>query len=173
MARGVNKVILIGNLGADPEIRSTTTGNAIANLRVATSIGWKDKDTQENKEITEWHRVIFFNRLAEIARDYLRKGSKIYVEGRIQTRKWQDQSGGERYTTEIIGNDLQMLDTRGAGAGSMQDANDMNFEGSYSGPEMYQNNSRGRSSQINPGHTPANTKEATSFEEDFDDDIPF
>ncbi len=114
MARGINKVILIGNLGADPEVRYMTNGEAVANLSVATSEGWKDKETGENKERTEWHRVVFYRRLAEIAGEYLKKGSKVYVEGKIRTRKWQDQSGQDRYTTEIYGDELQMLDRAGA-----------------------------------------------------------
>jgi single-strand DNA-binding protein len=117
MARGINKVILIGNLGADPEVRYTTSGGAVANLRLATSESWKDKQTGENREQTEWHRLVMFGRLGEIAGEYLKKGSKIYVEGRIQTRKWQDRDGNDRYTTEIVANDMQMLDGRGEGGG--------------------------------------------------------
>ena len=117
MARGINKVILVGNLGADPETRYTASGSAISNIRLATSESWRDKQTGENQERTEWHRVVFFNRLAEIAGEYLRKGSQVYVEGSLRTRKWQDQSGQDRYTTEIVGNEMQMLDARGAGGG--------------------------------------------------------
>jgi single-strand DNA-binding protein len=118
MARGVNKVILIGNLGKDPEVRYTPSGTAIANITIATSESWKDKQTGENVERTEWHRVVFYQRLAEIAGEYLRKGSKVYVEGRLQTRKWQDKTTGQdRYTTEIIGDSMQMLDSKG-GTGS-------------------------------------------------------
>jgi single-strand DNA-binding protein len=102
MARGVNKVILIGNLGTDPEVRYMPNGQAVANLSIATSESWKDKDTGEQKEMTEWHRVVMYRRLAEIAGEYLRKGSKVYIEGKIRTRKWSDQSGQDRYTTEII-----------------------------------------------------------------------
>jgi single-strand DNA-binding protein len=116
-SRGVNKVILVGNLGNDPETRYTQAGAAITNVSVATSETWKDKQTGQPQERTEWHRVVFFNRLAEIAGEYLRKGSKIYVEGSLRTRKWQDQSGQDRYTTEIVGNEMQMLDSRGAGGG--------------------------------------------------------
>jgi len=112
MARGINKVILIGNLGAVPDIRFTQAGGAVANLRLATSESWRDKNTGETQERTEWHRIVLFGRLGEIARDYLKKGSKVYVEGRLQTRKWQDQNGQDRYTTEIICNELQMLDGR-------------------------------------------------------------
>ncbi len=110
MARGINKVILIGNLGADPEVRYNATGGAIANITIATSESWTDKQTNEKKEVTEWHRVVIYQRLAEIAGEYLKKGSKVYIEGRLRTRKWQDNQGVERYTTEIIANDLQMLD---------------------------------------------------------------
>ncbi|UNY40544.1 ssDNA-binding protein [Pararheinheimera phage vB_PsoM_KLER1-1] len=125
MARGVNKVILIGNLGTDPEVRYMPTGGAVANLTLATSESWTDKDTGEKKESTEWHRLVIYNRLAEVAGDYLRKGSKIYAEGKLKTRKWTDQQGVERYTTEIAVNELQMLDgapaaSAGAVAGAGQ-----------------------------------------------------
>jgi single-strand DNA-binding protein len=110
MSRGVNKVILIGNIGQDPEVKYTPAGTAITNISVATSETWKDKQTGEAQERTEWHRVVFFNRLAEIAGEYLRKGSKVYVEGALRTRKWQDAQGVERFTTEIVGNEMQMLD---------------------------------------------------------------
>ncbi len=116
MARGVNKVILIGNLGADPEVRYMPSGGAVANVRLATSEQWKDKQSGEMQERTEWHRVVFYGRLAEIAGEYLRKGSKIYAEGRLQTRKWQDNQGMDRYTTEIVANEMQMLDSRGGTA---------------------------------------------------------
>ncbi len=115
MARGINKAILIGNLGADPEIRHTQGGNAVANLSLATSETWRDKSTGETRENTEWHRVVMFGRLGEIAGEYLKKGSKVYIEGRLQTRKWQDRDGNDRYTTEIVGNEMQMLDSRGGG----------------------------------------------------------
>ncbi|MEH8022258.1 MULTISPECIES: single-stranded DNA-binding protein [Rheinheimera] len=113
MARGINKVILIGNLGTDPEVRYMPQGGAVANLTVATSESWTDKASNEKKEQTEWHRVVIYQRLAEIAGEYLRKGSKVYIEGKLKTRKWQDKDGVERYTTEIIANELQMLDGRG------------------------------------------------------------
>lgn len=115
MARGVNKVILVGNLGADPETKYTAGGAAITNIRVATSESWRDKQTGENQERTEWHRIVFFNRLAEIAGEYLRKGSQVYIEGKLQTRKWQDQSGQDRYSTEIVANEMQMLGSREGG----------------------------------------------------------
>lgn len=118
MSRGINKVILIGHLGADPEIRYMPSGSAVGNVSIATSESWKDKQTGEMQDRTEWHRVCFFNRLAEIVGEYCRKGSKIYIEGRLQTRKWQDQAGVERYTTEIIANEMQMLDGKGGQPGA-------------------------------------------------------
>lgn len=147
MARGVNKVILIGNLGKDPEVRYTPSGAAIANITLATSESWKDKQTGENVERTEWHRVVFYQRLAEVAGEYLRKGAKVYVEGRLQTRKWQDKnSGQDRYTTEIIADSMQMLDSKG---------------GSSSG-----------SSYEKPTAAHSTTESAPALET-FDDDIPF
>ena len=116
MARGVNKAILVGHLGRDPEMRYTAGGDAVANFSVATTEGWKDKQTGENTEKTEWHRVVMFRRLAEIAGEYLKKGSQVYIEGRLQTRKWQDQNGQDRYTTEIVANEMQMLGSKGGGA---------------------------------------------------------
>lgn len=115
MARGVNKVILIGNLGADPEVRFMPSGGAVANLRIATSESWKDKQTGEQHERTEWHTVVLFNRLGEIAGEYLKKGSKVFIEGSLRTRKWQDKTGQDRYTTEIVGSEMQMLDSKGGG----------------------------------------------------------
>ena len=117
MARGLNKVMLIGNLGADPETRYTTGNSAITNIRLATAESWRDKDSGDLQERTEWHRVVFFGRLAEIAAEYLRKGSQVYIEGRLQTRKWQDQNGQDRYSTEIVAGEMQMLGGRG-GAGA-------------------------------------------------------
>lgn len=151
MARGVNKVILIGHLGQDPQQRAMPSGKAVVNLRLATSDQWRDKQTGEQKEATEWHNVVMFDRLAEIAAEYLRKGSHIYVEGRIRTRKWQDKEGQDRYTTEIVANEMQMLGGRsqsGAGAGATQD----------------------RAPQRQP--EPARS-EAAGVAESFDDDIPF
>ena len=147
MARGINKVILIGNVGADPEVRYATNGNAITTISIATSESWKDKTSGEMQERTEWHRVVFFNRLAEIAGEYLKKGSKVYAEGSLRTRKWQDQSGADRYTTEIVANSMQMLDSRNGGDSS---------------PSMNQ-------SAPKPAAAPANNT-ATA---EFDDDIPF
>ena len=145
MARGINKVILVGNLGADPETRYMPSGSAVTNLSVATSESWKDKQTGEQKDRTEWHKVAMFNRLAEIAAEYLRKGSQVYIEGKLRTRKWQDRDGNDRYTTEIIADEMQMLGGRGGGGGSAP----MNQDpGSSSAPP-----------QAGP--------------DDFDDDIPF
>ena len=155
MARGVNKVILVGNLGQDPEVKYMPSGQAVCNISIATTDSWSDKSTGEKQERTEWHRIVFFRRLAEIAGEYLRKGSQVYVEGRLQTRKWQDQSGADRYTTEIIANEMQMLGGRGGNAGSGYDAPPMD-EGFAGGS----------------GSKPA-TKSAPSTADDFDDDIPF
>ena len=113
MSRGLNKVMVIGNLGRDPEMRYLPSGEPVANLAIATSESWKDKNSGEKVEKTEWHRVVLFNRLAEVVGQYLHKGSKIYIEGRLRTNKWQDKQGQDRYTTEIIANDMQMLDSRG------------------------------------------------------------
>jgi single-strand DNA-binding protein len=147
MARGVNKVILIGNLGADPEVKYTPSGSAVANLRLATTESRRDKQSGEQQEHTEWHRLVMFGRLAEIAGEYLRKGSQIYVEGRIQTRKWQDRDGNDRYTTEIVANEMQML-------GGRQGMGTPAYEGEGE-------------SQSRPAAAPST---ATA---DFDDDIPF
>ena len=162
MARGINKAILIGNLGKDPETRYSANGNAITNVTVATNESWKDK-SGEMQERTEWHRVVFFNRLAEIAAEYLRKGSTIYLEGRIQTRKWQGQDGQDRYTTEIVASEMQMLGARGgAGGGGMpDDSDDRGSSGSRSGGG---GSSGGGGQSKPPPAAPA---------EDFDDDIPF
>ena len=128
-SRGVNKVILVGNLGVDPEVRYTQSGSPVANLRIATSERWKDKQSGEPQERTEWHRVVLFGRLGEIAEQYLRKGSQVYIEGRLQTRKWQGQDGQDRYTTEIVGNDMQMLGGRGGDGGASSRGS-----GSYDSP---------------------------------------
>ena len=159
MARGVNKVILIGNLGADPETRAMPSGSSVANLRIATSESWRDKQTGEQQERTEWHRVALFGRLAEIAGEYLRKGSQVYIEGSLRTRKWQDKQGNERYSTEIIGNELQMLGGRGGGGG---------------GPPGAAAESGARAGGAQP--TPAYSEESGgggARSEEFDDDIPF
>jgi len=150
MARGINKVILIGNLGADPETRSMPSGMNVTNLRIATSESWKDKQTGEMQERTEWHSVAMFGRLAEISAQYLRKGSQVYIEGRLRTRKWQDKEGRDRYTTEIVADEMQMLGGRGGG-GAGGGASDR----APSRPE------------------PAETASGASGSEPFDDDIPF
>lgn len=153
-SRGINKVIIVGNLGRDPEVRYTPNGSAVATLNVATSAAWKDKDGQLQEQ-TEWHRVVFFSRLAEIAGEYLKKGAKIYVEGRLKTRKWQDKDAQDHYTTEIIGNEMQMLDGR-----SNSPANEPS-EAAYAGDRE-----RGQKQEASPS--------ASSLSEDnFDDDIPF
>ncbi|MYK41564.1 MAG: single-stranded DNA-binding protein [Gemmatimonadetes bacterium] len=127
MARGVNKVILIGNLGSDPEVRYTPDGVPVANFNLATSESWNDRNTGERQERTEWHRLVLWRKLAEIAGQYLKKGAKIYVEGKLQTRSWDDQSGQKRYTTEIVVNDMQMLDSRGEGGGSGRGGRDADY----------------------------------------------
>ncbi len=165
MARGINKVILIGNLGKDPEVRYMPSGAAVANLTIATSESWKDKQTGESQERTEWHRVSMFGRLGEIAGEYLRKGSKVYIEGRLQTRKWQDQNGQDRYTTEIVANDMQMLDTRGgAQTGGMP-------AGAAAAGGSNPTQQAGFPPQ-NKQSAPTATSSADNFA-DFDDDIPF
>ena len=123
MSRGVNKVILVGNLGQKPEMRYTATQSAVANISIATTESWKDKESGEMRDKTEWHRVVYFGKLAEIAEQYLDKGSKLYVEGKLQTRKWQDQAGNDRYTTEVLGQELTMLDSRGESSGSSYESN--------------------------------------------------
>ncbi len=155
MARGINKAIIVGNLGRDPEVRYSANGTAITNVTVATSDVWKDKSTGENQERTEWHRVVFFGRLAEVAAEYLKKGSQVYLEGRIQTRKWQDQNGQDRFTTEIVASEMQMLGARG-GAGEPQ----------------YQNVSGGGRRAQDAGGGGASPGGGPEFD-DFDDDIPF
>jgi single-strand DNA-binding protein len=160
MARGVNKVILIGNLGQDPEVKYMPSGGAVTNVTIATSETWKDKSSGEKQERTEWHRVVFFQRLAEIAGEYLKKGSKVYVEGRLQTRKWQDKDGQDRYTTEIIASEMQMLDGRGAGAGG----------GGMGGGDYNQSS---QSSQPSRQSSPAPSGGNGGGFDDFDDDIPF
>jgi single-strand DNA-binding protein len=124
-SKGVNKVILVGNLGSDPDVRYMPNGNAVANISLATSQSWKDKNTGEQQEKTEWHRVVFFNRLAEIVEQYVKKGSKLYVEGRLQTRSWE-QDGVKRYTTEIVASEMQMLDSRGQPGGQPQEPSQQN-----------------------------------------------
>jgi single-strand DNA-binding protein len=165
MARGVNKVIIIGNLGADPETRAMPSGTTVANLRVATSESWRDKQTGEQQERTEWHRVALFGRLAEVAGEYLRKGSQVYIEGSLRTRKWQDKQGNERYSTEIVGNDMQMLGSRGGGAGGAAGGG-----GGMGTP----GGGGGRESGGEEGGSPARGGGGGGGGgEEFDDDIPF
>ena len=162
----LNKVTLIGRLGADPEVRYMPSGGAVTNIGLATTRRWKDRQSGERREETEWHRVAFFNRIAEIAGEYLRKGSLVYIEGRIRTRKWQDQNGQDRYTTEIIAEQMQMLDSKSGGTSNF---NDDQSSSNYNAPQQ----------QAAPTPKPAannqqaqNTPPPASYE-DFDDDIPF
>lgn len=153
MSRGVNKVILIGNLGQDPESRVMQNGNAVTTLSIATSESWTDKATNQKQERTEWHRVVLFNRLGEVAAQYLKKGSKVYIEGSLRTRKWQDQSGVEKYTTEIVASNMQMLDSRQQDGGQYQQAPpQQNYQ-----QQGYQQQPQGQQSN----------------NLDFDDDVPF
>ena len=154
MARGLNKVMLIGNLGADPEIRYTAGGAAVANVRLATADSWRDKDSGETQERTEWHRVVFFGRLAEIVEQYVKKGSQIYIEGRLQTRKWQDKEGNEKSSTEIVASEMQMLGGRGGAGGGGAERSGANVGGG---------GSRSDSAPRGQAEPPM----------DFDDDIPF
>lgn len=174
MARGINKVILIGNLGADPETRYMPSGNAVCNVTLATTDSWKDRNTGQQQERTEWHRVVFFGRLAEIAGQYLRKGSKVYIEGRLQTREWE-KDGVKRYTTEVVvdmGGQMQMLDSRGGDAGG-------NYEQSQGGYPQRASQQQAPQQQPQPAERPAPAAQmppepasAPSFD-NFDDDIPF
>jgi single-strand DNA-binding protein len=171
MARGINKVILIGNLGADPETRAMPSGMTVANIRVATSENWKDKQSGENKERTEWHNVVFFNRLAEIAGEYLHKGSKVYIEGSLRTRKWQDKSGNDRYTTEIIANEMQMLDSRGGGMGGGGGGESGGSSGGGRGRQ--QSNAPDDYDQGGPPSGGGGGGGSDKGGGEFDDDIPF
>ncbi len=155
MARGINKVILVGNLGQDPETRYMPSGGAVTNFTLATNESWKDKQTGEQKDRTEWHKVAMFNRLAEVAAEYLRKGSQVYVEGKLRTRKWQDRDGNDRYTTEVIADEMQMLGGRGGGGGS------------YSSGSGSNGGSGGGS------NAPSGGGQSAPPADDFDDDIPF
>ena len=170
----LNKVTLIGNLGADPEVRYMPTGGAVTNIRLATTERWKDKQTGERRESVEWHRVVFFNRLAEIAGEYLRKGSQVYIEGRIRTQKWQDQSGQDRYTTEIVAAEMKMLGSRSGGTAPLGNSSPAQTQShppaASPAPSNPVSNSASQSqsqSQSMPEQPPA-----TAYE-DFDDDIPF
>lgn len=160
MARGINKVILIGNLGQDPETRTTPGGTTVTNLRLATSESWRDKTSGEMKEQTEWHTIVMWGRLGEIGAEYLRKGSQVYIEGRLQTRKWQDKSGNDRYTTEVVASEMQMLGSRGGSGGAATETRDRReppAEGAAQGP----------------GGTGETGRQAAAPAGDFDDDIPF
>ena len=164
MARGINKVILIGHLGADPETRAMPSGMQVANLRLATTESWKDKTSGEQQERTEWHSVALFGRLGEIAAEYLRKGSQVYIEGRLRTRKWQDKEGRDRYTTEIVGNEMQMLGGRGGGAaGAAAGGASGGYAGGYAeaGPRS------------EPSENVSAGAGAGASHQEFDDDIPF
>ena len=156
-SRGVNKVILVGNLGNDPETRAFPSGDMVTNITLATSETWKDKQTGQPQERTEWHRVVFHRRLAEIAGEYLHKGSKVYIEGSLKTRKWQGKDGQDRYTTEIVAREMQMLDSRGSGQGNY------NQGGGQAAPAQ---------NQAPASTAPAGNAPAPDFG-DFDDDIPF
>ncbi|HTK99248.1 MAG TPA: single-stranded DNA-binding protein [Pseudomonadales bacterium] len=169
MARGINKVILIGNLGRDPETRYTQGGSAVTNLRLATAESWKDKQTGEQQERTEWHSVVCFARLGEIAGEYLRKGSKVYIEGRLQTRKWQDKDGNDRYSTEIVANDMQMLDSRGGG--ETGDGPPMRQAGAGNAPRNQA--TRGDKRAAEPQGADRYDSSTSDFGDDIDDDIPF
>jgi len=174
MARGINKVILIGNLGADPETRAMPSGMTVANLRIATSESWRDKQSGEQQERTEWHRVALFGRLAEIASEYLRKGSQVYIEGSLRTRKWQDKQGNERFSTEIIGNELQMLGGRGGGGGAGAGAGGGGAAAGGGGGPGGGGSGRGREEAPFPEYAgPSGGGSSGGEREDFDDDIPF
>lgn len=190
MARGINKVILIGNLGRDPETRYLPSGGAVTNVTIATSESWKDKQTGQQQERTEWHRVVFFNRLAEIAGEYLKKGSKVYIEGSLRTREWE-KDGVKRYSTEIVANEMQMLDSRGgadhASGGSAsegmgrQASSGSNYEGGSSGRSSNDSSSGRSSNDSSSGSSSDSSNDSSSAGssgsgggfDNFDDDIPF
>jgi single-strand DNA-binding protein len=159
MARGINKVILIGHLGQDPDVRALPSGSSIANLRIATTESWKDKQSGEFKEATEWHTVVLFGRTAEVAAEYLKKGAQVYIEGRLRTRKWQDKTGNDRYSTEIVGQDMQMLGSRGQGGGGRSQSAGAGSASAGAG--------------AGGGGGESHEAPTTSTEQDFDDDIPF
>ena len=186
MARkGINKVIVLGNLGQDPETRYMPNGNAVTNISIATSETWQDKQSGQNQERTEWHRVVFFNRLAEIAGEYLRKGSKVYVEGSLRTNKWQDQSGNDRYTTEIVASEMQMLDSRGdnqqnqnggmGGYSQMPEAGQQQQQAPRQAPAQQQ--AQAPAQQQAPQYSqPAPVQQSSApspASSEFEDDIPF
>jgi len=162
MTRGINKVILVGNCGQDPDVKYMPSGGEVTNISIATSESWKDKQTGEKRDRTEWHRVVFFNQLAKIAGEYLRKGSQVYVEGSIRTRKWQDQNGQDRYTTEIVANEMQMLGSRAGTSG-------MDADPGYAPEDIgmpVEKHSTGKSA-------PITTEKTNQTMDGFDDDIPF
>ena len=171
MARGVNKVIIVGHCGQDPETRFMPSGGAVTNLSIATSESWKDKNTGDQQERTEWHRVVFFNRLAEIAGEYVKKGSKLYVEGSLRTRKWQGQDGQDRYTTEIVASEMQMLDSRGGqqGGGDYQQSSTQQY-GQQSAPQQNTPQQQAPSAPQQGQNAP---QQAPQGMDSFDDDIPF
>ena len=191
MARGINKVIIVGNCGQDPETRYLPSGGAVTNMSLATSEAWKDKNTGEQQERTEWHKVVFFNRLGEIAGEYLKKGSKVYVEGSLRTRKWQGQDGSDRYTTEIVASEMQMLDSRGGqeggggGGGYQQNRPQQNQGQQNQGQQnqgQMQNQGQQNQGQQNQGQqnqgqqqnqNQAPKQQAPQGMDSFDDDIPF
>jgi single-strand DNA-binding protein len=182
MARGINKVILVGNLGADPETRAMPSGSTVANLRIATSESWRDKQSGEQQERTEWHRVVLFGRLGEVAAEYLKKGSQVYIEGSLRTRKWQDKQGVERYSTEIVGNEMQMLGGRGGGggmgAGAGGGASGSGASGQTSGGGSSGGSRGGGGAAGGGGGDPFpeyshSAGSAGGGRDDFDDDIPF
>lgn len=185
MARGINKVILIGNIGQDPEVKYMPSGGAVTNVSVATSETWKDKNTGQPQERTEWHRVVFFNRLGEIAGEYLKKGSKVYIEGALRTRKWQAQDGTDRYTTEIVASEMQMLDGRGenTGMGGGAGMGAAALAGSFDQTPQY-NNAPAQGGYNQGGQQPARSPQQSAPQhntppqqpagfDSFDDDIPF
>lgn len=191
MARGVNKVIIVGNCGQDPETKYLPSGSAVTNISLATTDAWTDKQSGQKQERTEWHRVVFFNRLAEIAGEYLRKGSQVYIEGRLQTRKWQDQSGQDRYTTEIVANEMQMLGGRqggmdqggyapqGGGMPQQQPQQAYQQQGGFqqqapqaAAPQQQAPMSPPPAQQQQPA-APQAAPQPQSFDNSFDDDIPF
>ncbi len=183
MAGSVNKVILVGNLGADPEIRRTQDGRPIANLNIATSETWRDRNSGERKEKTEWHRVVIFNEgLCKVAEQYLKKGAKVYIEGALQTRKWQDQNGQDRYSTEVVlqgfNSTLTMLDGRGEGGGSIEGGSrggrgGGDFGGDYGGDDYGQSSSQGSSRGGGGNRGSSSSQGGGNFSRDLDDDIPF
>ncbi len=171
----INKVILVGNLGQDPEVKYMPSGGAVTNISIATTDTWKDKATGEKKENTEWHRVVFFNRLAEIVGEYLRKGSQVYIEGNLRTRKWQDQNGVDKYTTEIVAREMQMLGGKAGGSSDFapsQQSQQQPQQAQQQGGGGYQQQGGGASQQSAPQQSPQQSAAPQNFD-NFDDDIPF